>query len=132
MSLMKTMSQIREDKRRLKPRTSPEVLEDMRPYYNFLYSNDLVDSYLEQYDPSLGPVVMTHKSSKATSESRLDRWFHSTSLSDFAWIDLCTHASTNVPPPPFQTDHYPIIMIELTLHMPESNMIAHGKIWRLN
>ena len=118
------------DKRRLKPRISPEVIEDMQPYYNFLHSNDLVDTYLEQYDPSLGPVVMTHKSSKATSESRLDRWFHSTPLSDFAWIDLCTHASTNVPPPPFQTDHYPI---ELTLHMPDkSKMMAHGKIWRLN
>ena len=73
---------------------------------------------------------MTRKSSKATSESRLDRWFHSTPLSDFAWIDPCTHASTNAPPPPFQTDHYPI---ELTQHMPEKNKtMAHGKIWRLN
>ena len=118
------------DKRRLKPRVTPEIIEDMDPYFKFLHTNDLVDTYAEQYDPSLGPVVMTHKSSKGTSESRLDKWFHSTPLADFAWIDPSTHSSTNAPPPPFQTDHYPI---ELTLHAPDPNKkTTYGKIWRLN
>ena len=79
------------DKRRLKPRVTPEIIEDMDPYFKFLHTNDLVDTYAEQYDPSLGPVVMTHKSSKGTSESRLDKWFHSTPLADFAWIDPSTY-----------------------------------------
>ena len=60
----------------------------------------------------------------------MDKFFHSTPLADFAWRDPSTHSSKNAPPPPFQTDHYPI---ELTLHTPEpTEKVIYGKIWRLN
>jgi hypothetical protein len=45
----------------------------MTPYYDFLYQTDLSDTYMDQYDPDLGPVAMTHEASTGTSESRLDK-----------------------------------------------------------
>lgn len=94
----------------------------MTPYYDFLYQTDLSDIYMDQYDPDLGPVAMTHKASTGTSESRLDKWFSSSTLTDYTWV-------TNTPPLPFQSDHYPIA---ITLHKTHLSDIQIGKMWRLS
>ena len=72
---------------------------------------------------------MTHRASTGTSETRLDKWFHSSPLDEFAWIDHDSLRSTDTQPIPIQSDHYPISM---TLHSPNKAYHDFGKIWRLN
>ena len=101
----------------------------MESYFDFLASNDLYDTYTQQYDPQFGPVNMTHRSTTGKTESRLDKWFNSNSMMEYAWIDFDTTNSTDTRPLPFPSDHYPI---SITLHAIQMEKIKFPKLWRLN
>ena len=117
------------DKRYLQPVLAPPTLENMDSYFDFLTSNDLYDTYTQQYDPQFGPVNMTHRSTTGKTESRLDKWFNSNSMMEYAWIDFDTTNSTDTRPLPFPSDHYPI---SITLHAIQMDDIKFPKLWRLN
>ena len=117
------------DKRYLQPMLAPPTLENMESYFDFLTSNDLYDTYTQQYDPQFGPVNMTHRSTTGKTESRLDKWFNSNSMMEYAWIDFDTTNSTDTRPLPFPSDHYPI---SITLHAVQMEDIKFPKLWRLN
>ena len=96
---------------------------------NFVQQLDLCDTYMESYDETMGPVAMTHMSAAKTSYSRLDRFYHSSNLEDYAWVYHLTCRTTDVRPLPLSTDHYPV---SITLVDPDTLNIQQFKTWKLN
>ena len=84
---------------------------------------------MESYDEINGSAAMTHMSSAKTSYSRLDRFYHSSSLDDYAWVYHLTCRATDVRPIPMSTDHYPV---SITLVDPDTLDIKQFKTWKLN
>ena len=106
------------------------VIENMDQFNtNFVQQLDLHDTYMESYDEVMGPVAMTHMSSAKTSYSRIDRFYHSTNLDDYAWVYHLTCRTTDVRPVPMTTDHYPV---SITLVDPDTLNIKQYKSWKLN
>ena len=104
--------------------------EDMDHFNtNFVQQLHLHDTYLESYDEVMGPVAMTHMSTAKTSYSRIDRFYHSSSLDDYAWVYHLTCRTTDVRPIPITTDHYPV---SITLVDPDTLNIKQFKTWKLN
>ena len=96
---------------------------------NFIQQLDLCDTYMESYDETMGPVAMTDRSAAKTSYSRLDRFYHSSNLEDYAWVYHLTCRTTDVRPLPLSTDHYPV---SITLVDPDTLNIQQFKTWKLN
>ena len=105
-------------------------LENMDHFSNnFVQQLDLLDTYMESYDEVMGPVAMTHRSYTKKSYSRLDRFYHSSSLDEYAWVHHLTCRTTDVRPIPVSTDHYPV---SISLVDPDTLNIKQFKTWKLN
>ena len=118
------------DKIWIKPPPNTIHTEDMGDFNDkFIYKLELIDTYMNSYDETSGPVAMTHKSNSGSSFSRLDRTYHSLSLNDYAWVHHLTCRTTDVGPLPFQTDHYPV---SISLIDPDTQNVKQYKTWKIN